>query len=309
MDSSTVKRRREGFCHLCDDVKRQHQHQQKTAAMTTAITTTITAAPSSSLSSLSLLSSSPDCIGSNLHNMKGVMLTVFGYLDTRSLFRVSLVRKDWNWTKMNNEDNNNICVNQLWTILANSMIKVPTTTEFGTRRGKGSIMYERPTRDKQYIKDQLKLKKRLNHGLLHSIDKECWCQIWFRLGCNPSSKHPHWENEGMLARITAINGEYYAFSSVCVTGDRGRPEIVLVHSDQFAVEWVNNGHNAAGRRICGTVLEHDFRRCNTAFWTGARYDDDDGYDDSDYDSVDSDDSDDDDDNDDDNDDDDDSDDE
>ena len=200
------KRRRDGFCDLCgpthDTIKRQHQ-QKATTATITALTTTITAVSSSSTPT-TLLSSSPS-IANNLHDESGVMLTVFGYLDTRSLFRVSLVRKDWNWTKMDGISS----VNLLWAILANSMVKVPTTTEPGTRRRKENILYEGPASDKQYIKNQLNLKKRLHHGFLNNIDEECWCLIWFRPGCNPSSTpQPLLEVDGMLARITAINGEY-----------------------------------------------------------------------------------------------------
>jgi hypothetical protein len=144
MDNNSGKRRREGFCDLCtwDATKRQHQ-QKATTATTTAITTTITAAPSS------------PSIANNPHDESGVMFTVFGYLDTRSLYRVSLVRKDWNWTRKDN----NISVDPLWAILANTMVKVPTTTELGTRRHKDNILYERLASDKQYIKDQLILKK------------------------------------------------------------------------------------------------------------------------------------------------------
>ncbi|OEU16961.1 hypothetical protein FRACYDRAFT_239556 [Fragilariopsis cylindrus CCMP1102] len=248
MDNNTGKRRREGFCDLCsptfDAIKRQHQHQQKATTATMTAITTITAVSSSSSSTTTLLSSSPS-IANNLHDESGVMLTVFGYLDTRSLFRVSLVRKDWNWTKMDGISS----VNLLWAILANSMVKVPTTTEPGTRRRKENILYEGPASDKQYIEDQLNLKKRLHHGFLNNIDEECWCLIWFRPGCNPSSTQPLLEVEGMLARITAINGEYHAFSSVGINVTLGRPEIILVHSNQFAVEWVNNGHNAVGARM------------------------------------------------------------
>ena len=304
MDNNTGKRRREGFCDLCSPTfdariyfaqftcKQQHQQKATTATMT-AITTTI-AAVSSSSSTTTLLSSSPS-IGNNLHDESGVMLTVFGYLDTRSLFRVSLVRKDWNWTKMDGIR---------WTILANSMVKVPTTTEPGTRRRKENILYEGPASDKQYIKDQLNLKKRLRHGFLSNITEECWCLIWFRPGCNPSTTQPRLEVDGMLARITAINGEYYAFSNVRPTMTLDRPEIILVHSNQFAVEWVNNGHDAVGARVNGTELEHEFRTRNTAFWTGAMLGDDDDDDDDDDNDNDNDDDNDDDDNDDDDDDDD-----
>jgi hypothetical protein len=121
----------------------------------------------------------------------------------------------------------------------------------------------------------------LHRGLLNNIDEECWCLIWFRSGCNLSPTQPLWEVEGMLARITAINGEYYAFSNFCVHVNLGRPDIILVHSNQFAVEWVNNGHNAVGARMNGTELEDESRTWNTAFWTGARHSDDDDDDDDD----------------------------
>jgi len=207
-------------------------------------------------------------IASNLHNTSGIMLTVFGYLDTHSLISVGLVRKAWNWTNMNEIDN--VSVNQLWARLANCMVRVPTTTEPGTRRHKRNIMYERPASDKQYINDQLDLKKRLRRGLENGNDKECWCNIWFRAGCNQSIQ-PLAEIEGMMARITAINGDYFSFSNFSVNSGIDRPETVLVHSNQFAIEWVNIGHNSGGTLMNGTELEHDFRKMNTAFWTGANY--------------------------------------